>query len=153
LKPILQALLLADHVYHDSSTGKFVIAGIFNRVTVLRNGVSQNGDQEEQGLEGTLKRPVAEIQQAGNPWVYISLTDVKGTVPLQIRYESLSGDNVMFTANFNAVSDDPLKTVELAFLMPALPRIIGVYSLELLYESESLGSHRVTVAELKNGGD
>jgi hypothetical protein len=31
-KPILQSLILADHVYEDKLTGKRIIAGIFNRI-------------------------------------------------------------------------------------------------------------------------
>jgi len=31
-KPILQSLILADHVYEDKLTGKRIIAGVFNRI-------------------------------------------------------------------------------------------------------------------------
>ncbi len=31
-KPVLQSLILADHVYEDKLTGKRIIAGIFNRI-------------------------------------------------------------------------------------------------------------------------
>ena len=30
--PIVQAILLADHVYQDRETGKYVIAGTFNQL-------------------------------------------------------------------------------------------------------------------------
>src|SRR5438477_4215908 len=31
-KPVLQSLILADHVYEDKLTGKRIIAGVFNRI-------------------------------------------------------------------------------------------------------------------------
>ena len=40
-KPVLQALVLADHVYQDKTTGKMVIAGTFNRLHVFRRDGSQ----------------------------------------------------------------------------------------------------------------
>ena len=36
-KPILQAMVLADQVYQDVVTGKFVIAGTFGRIHVHNN--------------------------------------------------------------------------------------------------------------------
>ncbi len=36
MKPILQALILADHIYEDKATGKKIVAGIFNRVVVVK---------------------------------------------------------------------------------------------------------------------
>jgi hypothetical protein len=35
-KPLLQALLLADHVYQDKDTGKKVIAGTFNSLSISK---------------------------------------------------------------------------------------------------------------------
>ena len=35
-KPVLQAMVLADHVYQDSTTGKFIIAGTFTRLWCSR---------------------------------------------------------------------------------------------------------------------
>ena len=35
-KPLLQALILADHVYQDAQTGKKVIAGTFNQLFFFR---------------------------------------------------------------------------------------------------------------------
>src|SRR6478736_1940762 len=31
-RPVLQSLILADHVYEDKLTGKRIIAGVFNRI-------------------------------------------------------------------------------------------------------------------------
>src|SRR5262245_20539702 len=35
-KPVLQAMVLADHVYQDNTTGKFIIAGTFTRLWCSR---------------------------------------------------------------------------------------------------------------------
>ena len=31
-KPVLQAMVLADHVYQDRQTGKYIIAGTFSQI-------------------------------------------------------------------------------------------------------------------------
>ena len=36
--PVLQALLVADQIYQDQSTGKFVICGIFGTIFFLPGG-------------------------------------------------------------------------------------------------------------------
>src|SRR5436309_3475605 len=33
-KPVLQAMVLADHVYQDRLSGKFIISGTFGRITM-----------------------------------------------------------------------------------------------------------------------
>ena len=35
-RPLLQALLVADHVYQDKDTGKKVIAGTFNSLSISK---------------------------------------------------------------------------------------------------------------------
>ena len=51
-------------------------------------------------------------------------------------------------ARMEVACDDPLATVELVLPVPPLPRTPGHYALELLYENELIGSHRVTVQEV-----
>jgi hypothetical protein len=36
MKPLLQALLIADHVYEDKVTGKKIVAGIFHRLAITQ---------------------------------------------------------------------------------------------------------------------
>jgi hypothetical protein len=40
-KPILQSLILADHVYEDKLTGKRIIAGVFNRIIRSKRLIKQ----------------------------------------------------------------------------------------------------------------
>jgi len=42
--PVLQALLVADHIYQDQSTGKFVICGIFGTIYFLPPESQSQGD-------------------------------------------------------------------------------------------------------------
>ena len=43
-KPVLQSLILADHVYEDKLTGKRIIAGVFNRIIRGASSTSPTSD-------------------------------------------------------------------------------------------------------------
>ena len=143
--PVLQALILADHVYQDRDTGKKVIAGTFN---VLR--FSRPSPQAAE-TSPTVPRPLrpAEVMKAGSPMVYLSLTDVRGTMSLDLRYVDLADNEVLMRGKFQVQSEDPLRTVEAVVAVPPLPiRHPGAYALELLYEDELLGALRITAVEM-----
>ena len=140
VKPVLQALLLADHVYQDKDTGKKIVAGIFNRM--LRGKTEQeieklpSGEKVKHVLRG----------QAGSPYAFISLTEIRGLLPFELRYVDLSDNRVCLRTTFTVDCKDPLATVELSLAMPRLPTPHeGVYALELLCNDEPLGSLRITV--------
>ena len=42
-KPVLQALLLADHIYQDKDTGKKIIAGTFNSLSISKTKAPTKG--------------------------------------------------------------------------------------------------------------
>ena len=50
--PVLQALLVADHIYQDQSTGKFVICGIFGTIYFLPPESQSQGDAAPPGPAG-----------------------------------------------------------------------------------------------------
>ena len=147
VKPVLQALLLADNVYHDAQTGKNVIAGTFNKLTILR---SNEGDEGKPPEDGEGPKRITEVRQAGNPYAYINITDVRGEIALELRYVHLESHEVVFKASSPIVvkTKSPLDTVEVVIPVPMLPRKPGVYALEVLCENELLGAHRVVVDEL-----
>jgi len=150
VKPVLQALLLADHVYRDKETGKAVIAGVFDRFAVWK----RRAEPSEPGKEGLLRIPLAQVLRAGNPFAYISLTEVRGRVQVQLRLVRLETNEICFESNPIPIEcDDPLKTVQLVLPVPILPQVPGTYALELLCDNELVGAHRVVVEEVLARGD
>ncbi len=179
-KPVLQALVLADHIYQDKFTGKMVIAGTFNRVVFVRRKAEHgapppaellpplDGPQRLQSpgelpppADGPRRRQPSdepppppdlprrlqphEVSRAGSPFAYVSLTEVHGTIPLELRYVDLDDNVVVLRTEFSVRSDSPLNTVEVMVQLPPLPTLHpGVFALELLSGNEPLGSHRVT---------
>jgi len=145
MRPILQALLLCDRVYIDTA-GKAIIAGVFDRWCFrLPKPAASGNDVVELGA--VIRKSVNEIQDVGTPWVFISLTDVKGPTKLELRFEELTGSEVYFSADIEVTSEDPLGSIKVGLPVPRLPNKAGDYILDLLHEDVSLGSHRVKIEE------
>ena len=148
MKPLLQALLLADHIYQDL-TGKHIIAGTFNKMVVVKGAAAPKTVE----IDGEEKHRVLGGGQPGNPYAYISLTDIRGKIECVLRYVNLEHDKALFQTKFTVECADPLQTVELVLPLPKLPPVAGVYALELLCGDEPLGSHRIIVEEKKEDDD
>jgi hypothetical protein len=155
LKPIVQALLVADHVYTDKATNKKIVAGIFHRLWFRKPGdVPRPPDDPALGTQpgeakGTISVPPGGYN-AGSPFCYISLTEVHGKQPFELRYIDLSSDQVIFGTKFGIECNDPLQTIEMVLPLPPLPAVkAATYTLELFWNDEALGAHRITVAESK----
>lgn len=151
-RPVLQALVLADHVYQDGLSHKFIIAGTFGRMWFRRQPKASADEQKREESRtrqaDTIEEVLAHVSQAGSPWLYFALTDVHGRLPLQVKYVDLSDSSTLFEMSFEVASSDPIGVAEFALPMPALPRAkIGTYSVDLLHDSEILGSWRVVVSE------
>jgi hypothetical protein len=145
-KPVLQALVLADNVYQDKFTGKKVIAGTFNQLGFFESKAASPTPEESPGK----LRPLAphEVRRVGSPTAYISLTEIREPVELELRYVDLSNNAVLLAANLRAACDNPLNTVEAIVPLPPLPTPhAGGYALELLWDNELLGSLRITAVE------
>jgi hypothetical protein len=156
-KPVLQALLLAEHVYQDRATGKKIIAGTFNRLNFSKRrppppALPLPGSPPPEGdvppaapPEGT---ELHNVISPGSPFAFITLTDVHGTIPLELRYVDLANNVVLLTTRFQVSCDDPLNTLELTVPIPMLPAPHeGVYALELLHSDEPLGTMRIVAVE------
>jgi len=148
VKPVLQALLLADHIYKDT-TGKHIIAGTFNKMVFAKAGAEPKTVE----IDGEEKQLIAGGMQTGSPYAYISLTEIRGKIKCVLRYVNLEQDKALFQTHFSIGCTNPLETVELVLPMPMLPHVAGVHALELLCDDEPLGSHRVIVEEMKEGND
>jgi hypothetical protein len=148
VKPVLQALLLADKIYEDSATHKKIIAGVFNQLFFVPKLPTQTA-KDEQGNE------VARVpggMQAGSPSAYFSITDFQGKSSFVLRYIDLDDSRVLLQLGMQIACTDPLETIEVVVPMPLLPTPrAGVYALELLCENEPIGAVRVKVVELKMG--
>lgn len=166
--PVLQALLVADQIYQDQATGKFVICGIFGTIFFLPHddertvesesskdsadkSAGQPGNNSGGGVEGPAgAAPVPQqmslnrLIRAGSPYAYVSLTEVHGQRSFELRYMDLKDNTVVFAFEFKVDWRNPLETVQLSLPLPALPiSHEGVFVLELLCEGELLGSHRI----------
>lgn len=138
-KPVLQAMVLADHVYQDRVTGKFIIAGTFSSVWFGRVAPDPSG------------QTTGPVSKSGSPHLYIALVEMHGDVPLNLKFLDLSDSSVLFEGQLVLSSNDPIAVSEYAIPLPPLPTSRpGHYSLDLLYDGEILGSWRVSVSERKD---
>ncbi|HEY0983341.1 hypothetical protein [Schlesneria sp.] len=169
--PILQSLLLADHVYRDQATGKHIICGVFSTIFFTPNthlnfssqesgpvtgGGSGGGHPFDRGPGGSGEggegdsssrvQPIQQLMQAGSPYVYFSLTELSERKTFEVRYVELRENRSLFQAEVAIECDDPLKTIEVSLPLPRLPLVAleeRAYALEVLCEGQLLGSHRV----------
>ena len=169
--PVLQAMLLADQVYQDRGTGKYVICGIFSAIHFVPKepspgrdrpagaGIPGNGTSEgpaDESFEGSAHTPgsvpIARLVRAGSPFAYVSLTELQGTRKFELRYVDLEENNVLFGTAFEVSCRDPLETIQITVPLPPLPiPHEGVFVLELLCDGELLGSHRVLAKSQPKG--
>jgi hypothetical protein len=151
MKPILQAILVADQVYQDRRSNKMIVAGIFNSLASFKRPEKES-DKPETPPEnlGEKRFKPHEIQRAGSPFCYLNLTGVHGTVELELRYVDLSDNNVLFKIGFFVKANDPLENIECAMPIPSLPKphVPGSYALELMTGDELIGSHRIKAIEI-----
>jgi hypothetical protein len=131
-KPVLQALVLADQIYEDKLTGKKVIAGTFNCIWSA-------------SFPATLDRMT---------WAFIALTEVRSPIDLEIQFRRMATQDVLLTSPKIPLSpESPLSTYELVMPVDRLPLPTpGIYSLDVLFEEEILGSLRIT-ATIKSQED
>ena len=121
-QPVLQALVLADHIYVDPDTQKKTIIGTFN--TIWSNQFPN--------------------QLNKSTFAYVSLTEVQGKIPLQLRYVDLQDNKLLIKLDFEVESSDPLTSIELIFAVPPFPMPQeGVFAFEVVYDDVSIGSLRV----------
>ncbi len=139
MKPVLQALVVADRVYEDKA-GKKIIAGTFNKWYFSRKPQVQ----EVNHPDGTQRRVILGGMQAGSPFAYLSLTDVCSGTKLQCQFVNLTKNAVVFGTEVEIAIDDRLAMIEVALPLPLLPiSEEGTYALEVLCEGDILGSWKI----------
>ncbi|MFO0981904.1 MAG: hypothetical protein U1E76_09215 [Planctomycetota bacterium] len=129
LTPIVQALLIADHIYRDAQTGKHVLAGTFNTIQC-------------ESFPAIWQQPV---------FIYLSITGVHGQVDLVHRLVDLQNHAVILeTEPMPVTAATPLDTAEVVGEVQGLPfPHSGTYALELHHEGELLSALRISVVEVK----
>ncbi|MCC7293465.1 MAG: hypothetical protein IT449_15505 [Phycisphaerales bacterium] len=124
--PVLQALVLADHIYTDT-TGKKVICGTFSQIWSLQfpNAFSRT------------------------TWAYIVLADVMQPTQIQLRFVYLNDNRILMQSRPVTVkSVDPLTPLEVSMEVPNLPLPAeGAYSLECWTNGTMIGSLRLKVSK------
>lgn len=128
-----------------------IIAGTFKQLLFSKpmENLAEKPHAAEITAEGQRKLTWQEICRPGSPHVYISLTGVRDSVPLELRYIDLSDNKVLLALPFTVNCKNPLETIELSLVVPPLPILhAGVYALELLSNAELLGSLRITAVDI-----
>ncbi len=144
MKPVLQALVLADRVYEDKS-GKKIIAGTFTHYWFSKAPAYKDVEQPD----GTKRRIIAGGLQAGSPWVYLSLTDVVDGTKLLLQFINIGEQKTLFGTEISLACKDRLATVEVGMPLPMLPISgKGIYAFEVLWQNELLGSYRIIADEM-----
>lgn len=148
MRPVLQALLLADHAYKDVLTNKIIICGTFNTMLMASPGQAV--------VMGIPPVPVPGMS-AGSPWVYMSVTEIHGSADLTLRYVDLDDHSVLLQLGMKVETSSPLETVEMIVPLPGLPiPHAGVYAVELCCGQgkriEPIGSYRVRIVKTEAEG-
>jgi Family of unknown function (DUF6941) len=123
--PALQALLLADHVYRDEVTGKYVIAGTFHQINL-----------EE--FPGTLGKTVG---------IFVSLAGAPKTLrDVSFEFvEAATGEVLMTSPALEVVTEDPELPVDFAVEVPPLPLPRpGLYRMRITANGAVLGEATVS---------
>ena len=114
MNPRVQAILIADKVYEDKSTGKKVVAGIFDKIGFVNPEQFQERLEtqlKEQGVEGA-ERIITGGMSSGSPTCYVRLVDVRGEQSFVLRYVYINEDQVLFRTEFQITSNDPLQAID-----------------------------------------
>jgi hypothetical protein len=121
----LQALLLADHIYRDQGSGKYVIAGTFHQLNVA-------------AFPTTFARTIG---------VFVSLSGLTGKTGIDLEFvDASSGEVLIRTQSLEVVCEDPDLPVEFAVEVPPLPLPhAGHYLFRLMMAGTVLGTAAVTV--------
>ncbi len=123
----LQALLLADHIYCDHGTGKYVIAGTFYQLNVA-------------GVPATFGRSVG---------AFVSLSGLSGKTRIHLEFvDPANGDVLLRTRSFDIACSDPASPVEFGVEIPPLPLPhTGCFPFRLFANGEPVGCVSVIVRE------
>ena len=128
-RPILQAFLLADHIYVDSRTSKKIVAGIYTEFKVT-----------------------SFPAQLPTTWAYANLVSVPSEFDVQLRLVDLSNHEVLAESGVMRVQHVLSRLVPHEFVLELPPLRVtheGAYEFELLVDGEPLKGCRFTVGPIQ----
>jgi hypothetical protein len=140
VKPVLQALILAERIFEDKG-GRKIICGTFNTLHLWPSRQHDNTVEQDNESEGL------PTGVSGSPYAFISLTDVCNNTTLELQFASLKPNRVLLSNQLKIECHDRLATIELVVPLPHL--IVpgpGVYTFDVIYDGEVLGSHRMVAS-------
>jgi hypothetical protein len=144
VKPILQALVLAEKTYTDRS-GKKIICGTFNGIK-MGAATAPHAIERTDGSKKKMFRG-GEVD-AICPYAYINLTDVVDRTELTLQFTNFNKNQVLFETRLRLKPKNGLKSVEIVAPLPALHQVlkeVGTYVFEVVWNNEVIGSHRLSV--------
>lgn len=144
MKPVLQALVLAERVFEEKS-GRKIICGTFDKLFLTKQPTSA----EIKAPDGKTRQLVHGGMVPAAPYAYISLTDVCNDTECELQFVSLTRNHVFFRTAIKIKCNDRLANVEIVAPLPPLqlPEP-GVYAFEVVCEGEVIGSHRIHAISL-----
>ena len=124
----LLAFLVADHVYCDQGSNKYVIAGTFHQLNVS-------------AFPSVFHKTIG---------VFVKLANFSGSAAVTIVFEDqFTGDALMRTQSLMISSTDPECPIEFALEVPPLPLPRpGRYVFKLLVDGAVIGSSAIDVRSL-----
>lgn len=131
MKPLVNALLLADHVHVDHATGKITILGTFDRIHVREFPGVHHG-----------------------PWLYANLSDFTGTHTFAMRFVRDSDGQQLAVSKPIEIKHgrDKLRHREIALKLPPLQFAHpGTYALQILWDGDWIGELKMRAEKLKKG--
>ena len=148
MKPVLQALVLAERVYTDSRTNQKVICGTFNHIHLAPD--------EQRMFETSDGRQELMIPGGADPGccsAYVSLTEVFFGTELTLTLFNQTRHVPILSTGVRINKESRLDTIELIVPLPPLRKFLteaGTYSLDVVWDGEILGSHRILVSDARN---
>ncbi|MEM8882771.1 MAG: hypothetical protein AAGD14_01725 [Planctomycetota bacterium] len=124
--PVVRAILLADHVYQDLQSGKFIIAGTFDQIFVTQF-------------------PGSHV----STHLYINLADFHGTHEMAVRLVRLEdGFEIGNSGAIEIEQEDRARHAEFNVRLPPMEfEREGPYAVEVVWDGHLLGEARIQVAQ------
>jgi len=128
--PILQAFVLADHVYTDAESGKRIVAGTFGQIR-------------------SRSFPTKHLPS----YAFLVLTEFVGNAALRLRFVRARDNTVLMQSGEIEIDcDDPLAVLDFSIAIPLIPLPEeGLYYFECYVAESLIGSIRLQASLVHQG--